>query len=55
MQAGPCLSAMSVRLLSICSMYSTLIAGVSALYLWWVGSSLVVVCRLLSSCDTRAL
>ena len=49
-QACPCLVAMCRRLLSSCSidLYSNCSEG--PLYLWTDGSSLVVVCRLLSSC-----
>ena len=47
--AGPCLSAMCRRVLSSCStgLHSSCSEG--PLYLWWVGSSLAAVCKLLSS------
>ena len=49
-QAGPYLVAMCRWLLSSCGMGLHSSCSGCALYLWWVGSSLVVVCRLLYSC-----
>ena len=49
-QAGPSLVAMCRWLLSSCGMGLHSSCSGCALYLWWVGSSLVVICRLISSC-----
>lgn len=47
--AGSCLVAICGTLLSSCGVGITSVLQDSTVYLWWVSSSLVVTCRLLSS------